>query len=480
MMNVSLPVSDAWQSDRIPYQGPLSSSLHVDPLRKVVLWSIAAYLVLNVGFELLRIPPVGPGVPAGELVLAACLCVMSMRVLLPLMAQEVWLLPIVMWWGLSFVRILADAKSGGIWAFRDGSQEIESLYLVVGFWLAGSATGLPYVFRWLRRLLVVGGCYGLLYPISNTLQKFSPKVSGLGTGATPLIFGMTTASQMMLWCAAWLLLERPRGSKMSRDIVAGLLVATAIAFGQSRSNYLQVLALGGVLLLVRRKAAAKWGLTLILGGVFIWLISVSGLNLKGREGHKISLDFVARHFESISGTGGGGASQESAAAGVPLRIGWWKHIATELKSSPEKMAFGLGFGMPLTDFEGRNAITREPHNSYISVVGRLGVSGLAMWTLMQFALYVSWWRSFSLCRRMNWTVDQVNLLLILVFAMITLIEAMGEAAMEAPYYAIPYYFLFGVMLRYSRHLKLAAKHEQSLLAQQDEDFDDGILDAEPA
>jgi O-antigen ligase len=481
MMNPSLPMAGPWQSDDVLAMQSIASPLRVGTLHKIILWMMGTYLVLNTGFEMVRIPPVGPGIPVGELVLALCLCLMSSRVLLPLMAKEVWLLPILIWWGLSLSRALIDAKGTGIWAFRDASQAIESLYLIVGFWFASNENNLQYFFRWIRRLLIVGAAYGLLYPLSDRLQNYSPHLSGIGTGATPLFFSMANAPAIMLWCAAWLLIDRPPGTRLSRDVLAGLLIAAAVAFGQSRSTYLQVLMIGAVLFLLKRKAAAKWGFTLVLGGLIIWAISISGLNLKGREHQQVSLDFIAHHFESISGTGGGGETQESAAAGVPLRIGWWKHIIMQLKSAPQKMVFGLGYGMPLTTFLGRTAVTREPHNSYVSVIGRLGVSGIVMWVLMQGSLYAAWWRSFRLCRRMQWTADQVNLLILLVFCLITLVEAVGEAAMEVPFYAIPYYFFFGVTLRYGKHLKLAAEREQmALFEQQQQQFDDGVMDAEPA
>jgi len=483
MMNPSLPMAEPWQSENIPAVQSISSPLRVDLLHKIILWMVGTYLILNVGFEMVRLPPVGPGVPVGELVLGLCLCLMSTRVLLPLMAREVWVLPILVWWGLSLIRALVDAKSAGIWALRDASQAIESLYLIVGFWFASNEANLRYFFRWIRRLLILGAGYGLLYPLSDRLQSYSPQVSGIGTGATPLLFSVADSPAIMLWCAAWLLIDRPRGARLARDVLAGVLIAAAVAFGQSRSTYLEVLMLGLVLFLLKRKAAAKWGFTLVLGGLIIWGISISGLNLKGREGRQISLEFVAHHFESISGTGGG-ELQEAAAAGVPLRIGWWKHIFSQLESSPGKLVFGLGYGMPLTTFVGRTAVTREPHNSYMSVIGRLGLAGILMWALMQISLYRALWRSLRLCRRMQWTVDQVNLLLLLMFGMITLVQAVGEAAMEVPFYAIPYYFFFGVTLRYGKHLRMAEERELRALQEQhereDENFNDGFADAEPA
>jgi O-antigen ligase len=479
MMNPSLQTAEEWPDDGIPSEQPIPITLHVGWLRKAVLWMVGAYLILNIGFEMLRIPPVGPGVPVGELVLVVCLCVIGSRALLPMMAKEVWLLPVLGWWGLTLSRALVDAKGAGIWAFRDASQAIESLYLIVGFWFASSEISLQYFFRWLRRLLVVAIFYGLLYPVSGTLQNFSPKIAGLGTGTTPILFSMLNAPLMLVWGACWLLIERTgKRSGMGRDLLAGFLIAFSMAFGQSRTGYLEVIMLGGLLFLTKRKTAAKWGATLLLGGLIIGAVSISGISVKGRLGQKVSLDFIGQHLESISGSGA--EDVQSEAAGVSLRIGWWRHIFAELESSPRKMIFGLGYGMPLTSFESKSAVTREPHNSYISVIGRLGIAGMAMWSLMQIALYASWWRSFRLCGRMQWTSDQTNLLLLLVFCAMTLVVGVGETAMEVPFYAIPYYFFFGVTLRYGKHLKLAAEREQRMLAEQDEEFDDELPDAEPA
>jgi hypothetical protein len=458
MRNPSPALAGTWQSDGFPAIHQSATPLRISFPRKMILWMVGAYLILNVGFEMVRIPPVGPGIPIGELVLVLCVFVISTRVLLPMMAREVWLLPILVWWGLSLSRSVMDFSSGGIWAFRDASQAIESLYLIVGFWLVSSEANLQYFFRWLRRMLFIAAGYGLLYPLSDKLQALSPKLSGLGSGATSLVFAMQNAAVMLIWAAAWLLIDRPPNARatITRDLLAGLLLAMGVAFGQSRSNYLQILVLGAVLFAVKRKTATKWAVTLLLGALLIGAISISGVELKGRENQRISLDFIAQHFESISGSSSGSENIQGATAGISLRIGWWRHILDQLESSPAKMAFGLGYGIPLTDFQGSTAITREPHNSYISVIGRLGVSGMLVWVLMQAALYTSWLRSFRLCKRMHWTSDQINLLILLIFCLLTLVESVGEAAMEVPFYAIPYYFFFGVMLRYGRHLRQAA------------------------
>jgi O-antigen ligase len=427
--------------------------------RKIILWTVGGYLILNTGFEMIRIPPVGAGVPVGELVLVFSFFFFNLLLLLPRMAREVWIYPMLIWWVMSLSRSLADTSVGGAWSFRDASQAIESLYLVVGFWLVNSSPNLAYFFRWMRRVLVFSIFYGLLFPFDATLQKFSPTVHGMAASSAHLIFQMTNTPMILVWAACWLFIDR-RGRSSSplrgRELLAGVLIAYAVAFAQSRTIYLCVLLVGVLLFITRTRLATRWTALLLLGVLIIGAISVSGIEIKGRLGRKISLDFIVSHFEAISGKASSEAT-ESAAEGVPQRIGWWRDIYNRMRSSPRRIVFGLGYGIPLTDFNvGNGVVVREPHNSYISVIARLGVSGMLVWLLMQFSLYFSWWRVFRLCRRMEWIEDRNNLLVLAIFNVLLLITAVGEDGFEKPFYAIPYYLFFGVILRYSRILRRAA------------------------
>jgi O-Antigen ligase len=427
--------------------------------RKIILWSVGCYLVLNQGFMLVRIPLAGAGIPVGELVLVWSLLLINLLVVLPRLSKEVWIFPFFLWWGYSFARMLFDIKVGGVWTFRDASQEIESLYLIVGFWLIDSVETLYYFFSWLRQILLLLGLYGLLYPVLPALQKYSPTIKHVNAAQSSLFFQTLGIASLNLWAAAWLLMES-RGKRdqkaFFRRLLAIVLMAITVAFAQERTIYAQVIALGVLFVFLRRKMALWWGGILLLGVLFIGFISVLNINLTGRLGKKISLDFIAEHMESV--TGQGGEETSGAVGGVDMRKQWWSHIAFQMTESSQNMAFGLGFGTPLTDFfGGKDVQVREPHNSYISVWARLGSVGLVIWLLMQAMLYFTWWKNFKLCRRMGWARDQQNLLLLMIFGLLTLVFAIGEPAFEVPFVAIPYYLFFGVILRYGKYLREAAK-----------------------
>ena len=426
--------------------------------RKCILWMVGSYLILNTGFEMVRIPPVGAGIPIGELALVISLCILNPLTVIPKMSRQVWLFPILVWWMLALSRSLFDTTVDGFWSFRDASQAIESLYLIVGFALVNSIDNARYFFSWLRRLMPVMAIYGLLLPFSKSLQVLSPSIPGIDSGSTKLLFQSTDSATLLLWSAAWLLLHEKRSDKEIpwRFPVAAFLVAYAAAFGQARELYLQILLLGVLFFFFRRKAATRWYAVIALGCLLIAGIAATGLGLKGGKGHEISLSFMASHLESTSGTGEAGT--ESSAKGVGQRIGWWRNIYSEMGQSAYNEAFGLGYGIALTDFYGGDGkITREPHDSYISVWARLGYTGAAAWLLMQAGLYHSWWRSFKLAKKCGWIQAQNNLLLLMIFFFFMLIAALGEDAFEKPFGAIPYYLFFGVVLRYGMLLREEAE-----------------------
>jgi hypothetical protein len=425
--------------------------------RKFTLWIVGCYIVLNVGFVGVRFPPTGAGLPIGEMVLVVSLLMMNFTVIAPRMAREVWLFPMLVWWGYCLPRALFDLRVGGAFALRDASQEIESLFLFVGFWLVNSATRMRYFFAWLRKILPVIGLYGLLFPIHNRLTAVMPTIPGMNGSERALFFQMVGTPTLCIWVATWLLMEGRQGESGStmRYVQAGFLTAWMVAFSQVRSVYIQILAMVMILLAVRRRLAGKWITMVLMAILLIGAVSLSGLNLQGRM-TKVSLDFVWRHLESSTGESEGGKTG-GAAAGVGQRERWWSHIYEQMRVSRTKMVLGLGFGMPLTNFGvGGTAPVREPHDSYVSVFARLGILGILLWVMMQAALYRAWWRGHKLCARMGWIRDQNNLMLIMLYGVSMLLLAIAEDAFEKPYMAIPYYLFFGVLIRYTSFLREAA------------------------
>src|SRR5262249_53966806 len=123
---------------------------------------LAGYILFNYPFMQLRIPPVGFGLPLGELLMLVVLVTSDLPLILLRMNATVMLLPFLVWWGWGLSRFVYDTTTQGFWAFRDSTQLVESLYLIVGFTLAGQPGMVARLGRWLQPIIIVGSLYGLL------------------------------------------------------------------------------------------------------------------------------------------------------------------------------------------------------------------------------------------------------------------------------------------------------------------------------
>ncbi len=418
---------------------------------------LAGYLIFTYPFMQLRIPPVGFGFPLGELLLIVILLTADVPRLLLRMNAAVFLFPFLIWWGWGLARFISDTVDRGFWALRDSTQLIESLFLIAGFALAGQPRMVVRLARWLRSIIFIGSFYGLMVVFEQELLAISPTLPGGSDQAIPIFGAPANAGTMLLWGACFCMIE-PRQSRAMRiryALVAGFLIAFALVVFQARTTYVQLLGLAGLLLVLRPRALGPLGLAIPLLLFLLMVITAFDLRISGRLTSEISLSFFWDHILSSFGVGKGDLA--GAAQGVDMRVGWWNRIYDQLTADEVTLITGLGYGIPLTDFSDElGVVTREPHNSVISVTARLGLIGIFSWIWMQVALFRAGFRAYRDCRHTGQT-DAANLiLLILAFATITLSSCFGEDTMEKPYYTIPYYAFWGVALRMAYQLRVEA------------------------
>lgn len=421
----------------------------------VLLLLIAGYLVVGYPFMQLRLPPTGVGVPVGELMLAALLLSINWPMVLARIGTVLPLFPLLVWWGWGFARLVVDGIREGPWAFRDGTQLIEALYLVVGFAVVVELAEISRSARWFRRIIVVSCAVGLSYVFADDLIAISPTLAGGSDQPIPIIGTFATTHTMMLMGAFLCLIRsnRTRLEALACTLLAGFLVSYAVMVIQMRTTYIQLLCLTLLLLLVRPAALRRFGSTIPVLCVLLTLVSALELRISGRLSSEISWSFLGDHVLTIFGIGTEGSIGD-AASGVPLRFGWWLRLYNELTSDPVTLLSGLGFGVALTDFRDTlGVLAREPHNSIISVVARLGlVAGLA-WIWLQLELFRVAYLTYRAARRLGWHDQAQLVLLIMAFAALTLVSCLGEDTLEKPYNAIPYYALWGVLLRIAYRIR---------------------------
>jgi hypothetical protein len=415
----------------------------------VLVFLMAGYLVFAYPFMQLRIPPTGLGVPFGELVLVAMLVTLNLPAVLSRIGTLVSLAPLLLWWGWGFTRLIVDAVREGAWAFRDGTQLIETLFLIVGFAVVATPKEISLLSRCVRRIIVVACAYGLLFVFANDLMAISPTLPGGSEQPIPIVGTFATTGTMLL-LGAFLCMTQPGRTRQARllsTLSAGFLVSYAVLVIQARTTYIQLLSLTALLLLVRPGALRRLGSAVPILCAFLMVVSALELRISGRLSSELSWTFLWDHVQSVFGIGTKGSIGE-AAGGVSLRFGWWLRLYDELTSDPVTLLSGLGFGVALTDFRDTlGVLAREPHNSVISVIARLGVVGGTCWIWIQVELFRVAYFAHKAARRLGWHEQAQLVLLIMAFAVLTLASCLGEDTMEKPYNAIPYYALWGVVLR---------------------------------
>jgi hypothetical protein len=416
---------------------------------------LAGYLILDYPFMLLRIPPVGFGIPLGEVLLVIVLLGINPRLALSRLGCVTLLAPFLVWWGWGLGRLAFDAAEHGMWALRDATSMIESLYVLVGFSLAADPRATERLIRWLYPIIVIGCSYCLLYVFADQLAAISPTILGASGQAVPIFGAFAMAGTMLLWAAFACLItptQQPH-RRLLLTVAAGFLIAFAMIVLQKRTTYLQLAGLAALLLYVRPRALSRLGITLPLLGFALLVITAFDIRISGRLTSEISLSFFLDHLLAIVGIGTDeqGAIAD-AASGVPLRLHWWTRIYEQLTSDPIALIGGLGYGIPLTDFRDTlGVVTREPHNSVISVVARLGLIGLLSWITIAF--FRAGFQVYWISRRRGYDEISRLALLVIAFAILTLVGCVGEDNMEKPFFAIPFYTLWGFILRIAYQLR---------------------------
>lgn len=407
-------------------------------------------MVLNYGFVSLRIPP---GVPVGEVMLLTCLVTGNALRNLSAIARVVAVAPFLVWWCLGLTRALLGIPEYGLWALRDASHVLESLFLIVGFSFANSDLALGYFWRWLPRVMACAAVYALTYPFADFVRATSPSITSPAGYAIPLFGNYIGIPGIVLLATCYVFLFRTKRSGTDRLVRMGVLVSLAacVLLVQTRTTYIQLFALCLIFLIYRRSALKKWFGAAAIVLVIAWALPATGIQLQGRLGQAVSVEFLADHLLSVTGESREGT--EGSAAGVGLRTGWWLSIYERVTSRPEKLMFGLGYGFPLVDFvalgkdySAEGQVVREPHNSYISIVARIGIVGLLSFIWMHFILIRTWRRAYRFCVQTGETLWTKRLLVFLVFFVIIWLHGIGEDAFEKPYITIPYYFCWGIVL----------------------------------
>jgi len=408
----------------------------------LLIGAISGYMVLNYGFENIAFH-IG-GLPIilsyGMAYTAFILALLNTRSLFAQSLQEpavVCMLALLFFAGL---HLVLDVPTYGMMALRDGSMCLDGIFMLLGLAWAMKKGSVAFISKWLMVLFAVNMFYGLTQPWGEAIWSWSPE-SGVFIKVPILgnfngIGDLEVAGAMFCLCVGAYVIKKP--SWLLPLLVMGQFLG--FAFAQVRRMYVALVVILVILILLGE--AKKFAKLLILLPVALAAIlaatTFGGMEINGRIG-PVKLDFFKEHVRSIETPDG------TPGSSIESRFTWMDEALAHFYTHP---IVGVGFGQPLVSeiANGDNgAVTRQPHNSSLTYLTRLGVIGFCMWIIFHFYLI----KSFILAFRKRESFDKPTYAFILwtfIFYVIVVISSLVEPTFEYPSFAIPFYFLIGFAL----------------------------------
>jgi O-Antigen ligase len=406
---------------------------------RVTGFLLVGYLCLKKSFAYLGVPPIF----IGEIALAAFL-LLKPRVILGTWATSLLRPSPLNGLGLALLMFIAY----GVWqvgrGVLGGSALIYTLkffifnyyplYLFLGMWIGLQAPDfLPKI---VRVIAWVNGVYGLLYVL--VLRHVAAQMPG--SGGVPLFVGPGGGAIAILG-----LLCFERNLRAPWFVVVVMLNIVVTAVWQVRSEWmgltLGLIAWGAL----TGRPGRVFGLALT-GLAAFGMLALADVRLVGRTGDNISLsETLARFIAPINLDLAKEFSPDAArhVGTAEWRELWWREIWRSARSTPMLEAFGHGYGFDLFRLAPPEVRAgqeedeiRTPHSVFYYALGYTGWAGVALFSLLHFAIIRLLWRSYRL------TNQPVGL----VFWVTGMGMAFFQASFETPFEAIPFYLLAGLTM----------------------------------
>jgi O-antigen ligase len=414
----------------------------------LALVALSPYIILNYGFDNLAVGAGGIHLPVGELLMLSALTLVILgpqKSTLSGVRRDPLVVCLFALLVLSLAHLVVDVPRYGMLAVRDSSLFFEAAFLLVGLAWARNVRQTALLVRWMFLVLLLNLVYVYTLPWNAQIQSWSPQ---FGVFHPVPLFGNYQQNGVflvagVLFCI-WL---APSLVRWPRWVFLGLAIAQlgGLAILQLRSMYVGILLvlviliiLGQTRKLLGAATTVAWG----IGGVLALLLIVSslGIKLQGRMG-PVDLSFIQEHADTVLALGDSNARMSHDVD----RGQWYGEVWNRVRSSPSNMVVGEGFGQALIDFVTEQGIpVRQPHNTSLTILARLGFLGLSIWLLFLVLLAR---RYVQFLRRPSESAEASDLVLwLLMYSALAFLSTSVQPAFEFSHGAIPFFFLQGVAI----------------------------------
>jgi hypothetical protein len=412
----------------------------------LVLLALTPYFILNYGFDNFAIGAGGYHFPVGDLLMFLALALVTWRTQRSVMKRILLDPPVaclIVLLLLACCHLLIDVPRYGFYAVRDGSMFLEAVFLILGVMWAENPRNTQLLKCWLFYVFLINLFYSYTLSWGEKIQAMSPS---FGVFHPVPLFGHYQLSALLLLLGAiYFIWIAPSIVRWPRWILMLLAAAQlgGLAIHQVRSMYVGIAVILLVLLLLRETkklvgfaSTIGWGVGVLLA--LLLAVSALGIKLEGRMG-PVDLSFVEEHAKTVLALG----DADTRMSHDVDRANWYGQVWDRVRSSPTNIMVGEGFGQALIDFVNEEGIpVRQPHNSSLTVLARLGFVGLSIWFLFIVLVLVRYVR-FLRMRSVSEGASATVLWLFLCFLLV-LMHASVQPTLELSHGNIPFYFLLGL------------------------------------
>ncbi len=411
-----------------------------------VLGALTPSLILNYGFDNFAVGAGGFKFPLSDVLMFLALVFLAWQIGLGAIKTILLDPPFACLTALlvmTFFHLLFNVPKWGFYSVRDSSMFFEAVILILGVAWSRNPRNIEFLKLWLFYVLFINLFYSYTFIWGDQLQYMSPRFGVFHP--VPLLGNYQQTALWLLAGVIYFLWIAPQVVRWPRWILVLLAAAQlgGLAILQVRSMYVGIAVIFLILFLFgeSRKLAGfastiGWGAGALLG--LLLTVSALGIQIQGRMG-PVSFAFVQEQVKTIFAMG----APRTRMAHEADRADWYGEVWTRITSSPANMVVGEGFGQALINFVTDDGIpVRQPHNSSLTVLARLGFVGLSIW-LMFIATVVVRYVRFLWKRSAPEDVRATVLWLFLCF-LLYLLMASVQPTLEFSHGSMPFYFTVGL------------------------------------